>query len=228
MPIRWAPVGDTGVLAVFEQKIAEETGAQVAALDAAVRAARFVGVGETVPAFASLLIRYDPLLTDYDTVAEAVSALAEQLPPPKTDAGRLVTIPVCYGGDFGPDLAFVARHAGLTEKEVIRLHTGRDYRIYMLGFLPGFPYLGGLDPKLFTPRLKNPRTAIPAGSVGIGGEQTGIYPVASPGGWQLIGRTPLKLFDPERPVRYAAGDRIRFTAITPEQFAQLAEKEGTA
>ena len=138
-----------------------------------------------------------------------------------------MTIPVCYGGT-GPDLAFVAKHTGLTEAEVIRRHTGRDYRIYMLGFLPGFPYLGGLDPGLFTPRLQNPRTAIPAGSVGIGGEQTGIYPVASPGGWQLIGRTPLDLFDPERPPRYAAGDRIRFTAITAEQFAKLAEKEGTA
>lgn len=228
MPITLAPVGDTGVLAVFEQRIAEEIGAQVAALDAAVRAAKIPGAGETVPAFASLLIRYDPLLTEYDAVAGAVSALAEQLPPPKTDAGRLVTIPVCYGGAFGPDLAFVAQHAGLTEEEVIRRHTGRDYRIYMLGFLPGFPYLGGLDPKLFTPRLQNPRTAIPAGSVGIGGEQTGIYPVASPGGWQLIGRTPLRLFDPGRPVRYAAGDRIRFTAITPEQFARLAEKEGLA
>ena len=228
MPITLAPVGDTGVLAVFEQKIAEEIGAQVAALDAAIRAAKIPGVGETVPAFASLLIRYDPLLTDYDAVSGSVASLAEHLPPPKLDAGRLVTIPVCYGGAFGPDLAFVAKHAGLTEKEVIRLHTGRDYRIYMLGFLPGFPYLGGLDPRLFTPRLQNPRTAIPAGSVGIGGEQTGVYPVSSPGGWQLIGRTPLKLFDPGRPPRYAAGDRIRFTAITAEQFAKLAEKEGSA
>ena len=228
MSIQLAPVGDTGVLAVFEQKIAEEIGAQVAALDAAVRGAKIPGAGETVPAFASLLVRYDPLLTDYGAVAGAVGALARRLPPPEPGAGRLVTIPVCYGGTFGPDLAFVAQHAGLTEAEVVRRHTGRDYRIYMLGFLPGFPYLGGLDPGLFTPRLQNPRTAIPAGSVGIGGEQTGIYPVASPGGWQLIGRTPLDLFDPERPPRYAAGDRIRFTAITPEQFAKLAEKEGTA
>ena len=222
MSIQLVPVGDTGVLAVFEQKIAEEIGAQVAALDAAVRAAKIPGAGETVPAFASLLVRYDPLLTDYSAVAGAVGTLARRLPPPEPGAGRLVTIPVCYGG------AFVAQHAGLTEAEVVRRHTGRDYRIYMLGFLPGFPYLGGLDPRLFTPRLQNPRTAIPAGSVGIGGEQTGIYPSASPGGWQLIGRTPLKLFDPEQPPRYAAGDRIRFTAITPEQFAKLAEKEGTA
>ncbi len=228
MSIQLVPVGDTGVLAVFEQKIDEEIGAQVAALDAAVRAAKIPGAGETVPAFVSLLVRYDPLLTDYGAVAGAIGALARRLPPPEPGAGRLVTIPVCYGGAYGPDLAFVAQHAGLTEAEVIRRHTGRDYRIYMLGFLPGFPYLGGLDPALCTPRLQNPRTEIPAGSVGIGGEQTGVYPVASPGGWQLIGRTPLKLFDPEQPPRYAAGDRIRFTAVTPEQFARLAEKEGTA
>ena len=228
MSIQLVPVGDTGVLAVFEQKIDEEIGAQVAALDAAVRAAKIPGAGETVPAFVSLLVRYDPLLTDYGAVAGAIGALARRLPPPEPGAGRLVTIPVCYGGAYGPDLAFVAQHAGLTEAEVIRRHTGRDYRIYMLGFLPGFPYLGGLDPALCTPRLQNPRTEIPAGSVGIGGEQTGVYPVASPGGWQLIGRTPLKLFDPEQPPGYAAGDRIRFTAVTPEQFARLAEKEGTA
>ncbi len=168
MPIQLVPVGDTGVLAVFEQKIDEEIGAQVAALDAAVRAAKIPGTGETVPAFASLLVRYDPLLTDYNAVAGAVDALARRLPPPEPGAGRLVTIPVCYGGTFGPDLTFVAKHAGLTEAEVVRRHTGRDYRIYMLGFLPGFPYLGGLDPALCTPRLQNPRTAIPAGSVGIG------------------------------------------------------------
>ena len=213
MSIQTAPVGDTGVLAVFEQKIAEEIGAQVAALDAAVRAAKIPGVGETVPAFASLLVRYDPLLTDYNAVAGAVGALARRLPPPEPGAGRLVTIPVCYGGAYGPDLAFVAKHAGLTEAEVVRRHTGRDYRIYMLGFLPGFPYLGGLDPALCTPRLQTPRTAIPAGSVGIGGEQTGIYPVASPGGWQLIGRSDAPLFDVHRepPALLSPGTRVRFT-----------------
>lgn len=228
MSIHLTPVGDTGVLAVFEQQISEQVGAQVSALDRAVRGAKLRGAGETVPAFASLLVRYDPLVTDYDQMAAAITRLAEHLPPPDTAAGKLITIPVCYGGEYGPDLEFVADHAGLSEGEVIRLHTGREYRIYMLGFLPGFPYLGGLDPALVTPRLQNPRTSIPAGSVGIGGEQTGVYPVASPGGWQLIGRTPLKLFDPGKPLRYAAGDRIRFAAITPEQFVALAEKEGTA
>lgn len=221
------PVGDCGLLAVCGQKIDEGVGDRVSALDAAVRKARLPGVIETVPAFASLLVRYDPLRTDYDTLAGEVTPLAARAGSGHHHGGRVVTIPVCYGGEFGPDLDFVARHAGLSPEEVIRRHTAPRYRIYMLGFLPGFPYLGGLDPALFTPRLDNPRTAIPAGSVGIGGQQTGIYPVASPGGWQLIGRTPLRLFDPDQPPRYAAGDRIRFTAITPEQFAELARKEGT-
>lgn len=175
------------------------------------------------------MVTYDPLLTDYETLAAALQRLAAA--PDDGGAageGRLVTIPVCYGGAFGPDLPFVAEHAGLTETEVIRLHAGREYRIYMLGFLPGFPYLGGLDERLFTPRLASPRTAIPAGSVGIGGEQTGVYPIASPGGWQLIGRTPLKLFDPSAGrLPYAAGDRIRFCPITQDEFDAIAQKEGT-
>ena len=229
LPFTLHPVGDSALLAVFEQRIASEIGTAVAALNARVQAAAIPGVGETVPAFASLMITYDPLVMDYDTVAAALQKLATSPGAANTaETGRLVTIPVCYGGAFGPDLAFVAKHAGLTEQEVIALHAGRDYRIYMLGFLPGFPYLGGLDERLFTPRLPTPRTAIPAGAVGIGGEQTGIYPIASPGGWQLIGRTPLKLFDPAAgTLPYAAGDRIRFTPITQAEFDALAQKEGT-
>ena len=229
LPFTVCPVGDTGLLASFEQRIAQSVGAAVTALNTRVAAAAIPGVVETVPAFTTLLIFYDPLVTEYDAVAVAVQKLA-QAPDSDTAAGegRLVEIPVCYGGTFGPDLPFVAEHAGLTEKEVIELHTGREYRIYMLGFLPGFPYLGGLDERLFTPRLAAPRTAIPAGSVGIGGEQTGVYPIASPGGWQLIGRTPLKLFDPSvGRLPYAAGDRIRFCPITQDEFDAIAQKEGT-
>ena len=230
LPFTVCPVGDTGLLVSFEQRIAQSIGAAAAALNTRVAAAAIPGVVETVPAFASLLIFYDPLVTEYDAVADAVQKLA-QAPGSDTAAGegRLVEIPVCYGGTFGPDLPFVAEHAGLTEKEVIELHAGREYRIYMLGFLPGFPYLGGLEERLFTPRLASPRTAIPAGSVGIGGEQTGVYPIASPGGWQLIGRTPLKLFDPAAgALPYAAGDRIRFKPITREAFDAIAKKEGKA
>ena len=229
LPFTVHPVGDCAMLAVFEQRIAPEIGAAVAALNTRLLAAAIPGVGETVPAFASLMVTYDSLITDYDTVAAAVQKLADAADSGSTaEAGKLVTIPVCYGGEFGPDLPFVAQHAGLTEEEVIALHSGREYRIYMLGFLPGFPYLGGLEERLFTPRLGTPRTAISAGSVGIGGEQTGIYPIASPGGWQLIGRTPLKLFDPAAgTLPYAAGDRIRFTPITRAEYDAIAKKEGT-
>lgn len=230
LPFTIHPVGDHALLAAFEQHISPEIGAAVAALNARVAAAKLPGAGETVPAFASLMLTYDPLVTDYDTLAAALQKLADAPEHGSTAAaGRCVTIPVCYGGDFGPDLPFVAQHAGLTQQEVVKLHSGRDYRIYMLGFLPGFPYLGGLDERLFTPRLGTPRTAIPAGSVGIGGEQTGIYPIASPGGWQLIGRTPLRLFDPDAgTLPYAAGDSIRFVPITPQEYAAIAQKEGTA
>ena len=230
MEIDIRPAGACGALAVLGDRICETTGARVAALDAAVCRARIAGVTETVPAFASLLVRYDPLRTDFDAVSQALSRLAGGIAAGNAQAGRTVEVPVCYGGAYGEDLPAVARHAGLSEEEVIRLHSGRTYRIYMLGFLPGFPYLGGLDERLFTPRRETPRTRIPAGSVGIGGQQTGIYPMESPGGWQLIGRTPLCLFAPGRALPYAAGDSIRFVPIDAREFEQIAarEREGHA
>lgn len=225
MDIDIRPVGACGALAVLGSRISEETGAGVAALEQAVRRAHIAGVTETVPAFASLLVRYDPLRADYDGVSAALRTLAGELTAEGAQAGRTVDVPVCYGGTYGEDLPAVARHAGLSEEEVIHLHSGRTYRIYMLGFLPGFPYLGGLDERLFTPRLPSPRTRIPAGSVGIGGEQTGIYPMESPGGWQLIGCTPLCLFAPGRELPYAAGDSIRFVPIDAREFERLAARE---
>lgn len=225
MEIDIRPIGACGALAVLGSRISETTGAGVAALEQAVQRARLPGVTETVPAFASLLVRYDPLRTDYGSVSAALRSLAAEITAGSAQAGRTVDIPVCYGGAYGEDLPDVARHAGLTEEEVIRLHSGRTYRIYMLGFLPGFPYLGGLDERLFTPRLPTPRTRIPAGSVGIGGEQTGIYPMESPGGWRLIGRTPLCLFAPGRKLPYAAGDSIRFVPIDAREFERIAARE---
>ena len=225
MEIDIRPIGACGALAVLGSRISETTGAGVAALEQAVQRARLPGVTETVPAFASLLVRYDPLHTDYDGVSAALRSLAAEITAGSAQTGRTVDIPVCYGGAYGEDLPDVARHAGLTEEEVIRLHSGSTYRIYMLGFLPGFPYLGGLDERLFTPRLPTPRTRIPAGSVGIGGEQTGIYPMESPGGWRLIGRTPLCLFAPGRKLPYAAGDSIRFVPIDAREFERIAARE---
>jgi len=145
-----------------------------------------------------------------------------RIPAPKT-----VHIPVCYGGRFGPDIEFVAQTNHLSVEEVIRLHCEPEYLIYMVGFTPGFPFLGGLPPALHTPRLKTPRSLVPAGSVGIANAQTGIYPLASPGGWQLIGRTPKKLFAPQRPnpFLYQAGDRIKFEPISAQDFTRLAKEE---
>jgi len=143
------------------------------------------------------------------------------IPPPQT-----VEIPVCYGGEYGPDIDFVAQTHHLTTENVTELHVRQKYRIYMIGFTPGFPFLGGLPQKLHTPRLKTPRNLVPEGSVGIANNQTGIYPVASPGGWQLIGRTPLRLFAPERshPFLYQTGDYLKFKPISAEEYKALDER----
>lgn len=213
-------VGDRALSIELGTEIEESVNIRVTELSRRIAAARPPGILEVVPAFTSLLVYYDPLQTDYSRLQILITNLAEDSTRTAGRSGKLVEIPVCYGGRYGEDLSFVARHAGLTEKEVIKIHSGRDYRIFMLGFLPGFPYLGGIDERLVTPRLDSPRNRIPAGSVGIGGAQTGIYPLASPGGWRLIGRTPLKLFRPDQPDRilYEAGDIIRFVPVDDRDY----------
>lgn len=191
----------------------------------------FQGIKELVPTFCSLMIVYDPCTITYDELCEKVRGKLRSITAAESGVKRIVVIPVCYGGEFGPDMRNVMEHANLSEQEVINIHSGKDYLIDMLGFLPGFAYLGGLDVRLHTPRLAKPRTKIPAGSVGIGGAQTGIYPLASPGGWQIIGKSPVSTYDPNRtpPILYEAGDYLRFTPITPEQYdlikAQIAAGE---
>ena len=221
------PMGIDGALCVLGSEISEDVSGAVYALQDAVEAAGLAGVTECVPGYATLLVRFDPMRTDFRRMTARLKQLESVRAAGQRREGRLCEIPVCYGGVYGPDLDEVAAHAGLTPEEVIRLHSAPAYSIYMLGFLPGFPYLGGLDERLHTPRKATPRPMIPAGSVGIGGKQTGIYPMASPGGWQLIGRTPLKLFAPDRPLPYQPGDRIRFKAIDEEAFrAMEAEQNG--
>lgn len=179
----------------------------------AAKAAHWPHVRDVVPGMNNLTILFDPLASDGQQLAEKLQA-AWDADSISQKAGRKIDIPVAYGGENGPDLEQVARHTGLSPAEIVKRHTAAEYIVYFIGFQPGFPYLGGLDPKLATPRRSEPRLLVPAGSVGIGGSQTGIYPAASPGGWQLIGRSELQLFDPgaNPPTLLQPGDRVRFVA----------------
>jgi KipI family sensor histidine kinase inhibitor len=176
---------------------------------------------ELIPAYRSVLVLYDPAVILFHELLEHLQMREAHLTTTDLPEPRVIEIPVQYGGESGPDLESVARHTHCSAAEVIALHSGREYLVYMLGFTPGFCYLGGMDERLETPRLAEPRTHIPAGSVGIAGKQTGVYPINSPGGWQIIGRTPLHLFDPHRdpPVLVQAGDMVRFVPMNEENSA---------
>jgi len=232
--IEW--LGDRALLLRLGSGIDATLNARTHVAAHALRAANLPGVVDIVPAYASLAVHYDPLvwhdieseLLPGERLAERVLALIDSIDlVGKRDAAeskqRIVEIPVCYGGDGGPDLADVARLAKLDEREVIARHSAGSYRVAMLGFAPGFPYLLGLNRSLHAPRRANPRTRVPAGSVAIGGAQTGIYPRELPGGWQIIGRTPLALFDAARdpPALLAPGQHVRFRAIDADEFARL-------
>ncbi len=221
--------GDSAVNLVISSEISCQTSADVARLAAAVRAQRIPGITDIVPTYCSVMVCYDPLTLTFDELEQNLLCLAQSEGAAYESTSKLVEIPVAYGGVFGPDLNDVAAQAGISPDEVIRIHSSVDYPVAMLGFLPGFPYLSGLDARIHTPRLDTPRTAIPRGSVGIGGQQTGIYPLESPGGWRLIGRTPLLLFDAAgtREIPYAAGDIIRFVPISEAEFYRIAAEEGT-
>jgi len=220
--------GGDGMLTVqFPGGMCEETNRRIHSLALCIEKAKIRGIRESVPTFSSLSVYYDPLRLSSQKLKRHLQRFLRSEHAQKTGKSRVFEIPVCYEGEYAPDLDDVCALTGLSHEEVIRLHSGRDYRIYMLGFLPGFPYLGGMDERIEAPRLATPRTRIPAGAVGIGGKQTGIYPLASPGGWRLIGRTPVKLYDPERelPILYRAGDAIRFIPITEAEFLTIAEDQ---
>lgn len=217
-------VGDRGIGIVLGDSIDPAIHQKINALCQRLEQSRPAGVLEWVPTYGALLIVYDPLATTVEALIEALLALLVARKVTTVTDEPVIEIPVCYGGDFGPDLEAVAAHTHLSVEEVVLRHTAPEYLIHMLGFTPGFPYLGGMDERLETPRLKTPRTKIPAGAVGIAGKQTGVYPSASPGGWQLIGQTPLKLFDASRaePFLLRAGQKLKFVSITAEQFEALA------
>jgi len=225
MKPKFKPVGDSAIQVEFEQKIAPEINAQVTGFADLIKNAKIEGIIDMIPAFCTLLINYDARIITYETLSARLDSLTELEIKGKARVAKVYEIPVLYGGEYGPDLVNIANHAGLSSDEVIDIHSGVDYLIYMLGFMPGFPYLGGLNPKIHTPRLDNPRLKIPSGSVGIGGEQTGIYPLESPGGWQLLGRTPILTYDPIRsePILFDAGDYIRFIPITEQVYEEIAQ-----
>lgn len=221
-PVRIAPAGDEAVLVVFGQVIRRDVNARVRSLAALLmnlatgRPPEARWLVELVPAYGSLLVRYDPDRIRYDTLQPMLAALAEQAAAAAEPTPRRFNIPVRYGGENGPDLKFVADYTGLTPTEVVALHSQPVYVVYMLGFTPGFCYLGDMPPALAVPRRETPRLALPAGAVAIGGAQTGVYSLDnSPGGWRWIGRTDMTLWDPRRdpPFTLRAGDEVRFVPV---------------
>lgn len=221
--VRYLVSGDQAVCVEFGNEISPEINKKIRAFKIAVEKSGTPGIVETVPTYRSLLVHYRPEVIGFQKLTgkfeELMGSLSNiQIPPP-----TVIEIPVLYGGEMGPDIENVADHNGKTVEEVIRIHTSKEYLIYMLGFIAGFPYLGGMSKEIATPRLKSPRVKIDGGSVGIAGEQTGVYPVDSPGGWQLIGRTPLKLYDADRekPVLLEAGQYIKFRSITAEEYRKI-------
>jgi inhibitor of KinA len=226
--MRFAPLGDAAVTVELGSELNAATLARVQGLVRALEQSPLVGVVDVVAAYGAVTVGYDlpKLPHGYAGLCAEIEQRIERLKTTAmnvldAEAGKLVIIPVCYGGEFGPELTAVAARAGLSVEATVAAHSEVEYAVQAVGFAPGFPYLGGLPEKLHTPRLATPRTRVPAGSVGIGGAQTGVYPLATPGGWNLIGRTPLALFRPaeREPALLRVGDRVKFKAITAEEFA---------
>ncbi|WP_187263229.1 5-oxoprolinase subunit PxpB [Pontibacter beigongshangensis] len=227
------PLGDAAIVVQFGDKISLEVHKKVRAFAALLDENTFEGFVELVPAFRTVTVYYNPWQVSqrgqhdpYQAVIDLLLPLLTKTHHQEEQPSRLVEIPVCYGGEFGPDLEFVATHNHLSPEMVISLHAATEYLVYMIGFAPGFPYLGGMNRLIAAPRHGTPRAAIPPGSVGIAGNQTGVYPLETPGGWQLIGRTPLPLFQPHHPspCLLKAGDRLRFVPITQKEFLQRKEQ----
>jgi len=206
------PLGDSSLLVQFGDEIDIAINHRVHALASLLDASPFEGMIETVPAYGTLLVQYDPLVVSFTKARNLLKEKLSQVDETISRKPKRVEVPVRYGGESGIDLDIVASHLRLSVEDVIRLHTQRTYTVFMMGFTPGFPYMGKLDDALIMPRLETPRTHVPAGTVAIAGSQTGIYPIASPGGWQLIGWTPLQLFDPhsETPFLFSPGDEVKF------------------
>lgn len=225
--VRFLLTGDTSLSVEFGNEISEEINSKIRAFNIALQQNKIEGIVETVPTYRSLMVHYDPSVIAYAPLVKRMEGLLGRLDQIKIPPSEVLEIPVLYGGEEGPDLEFVAKHNGKTPQEVIQIHTSTEYLIYMLGFTPGFTYLGGMSDEIATPRLTTPRVKIPAGSVGIAGAQTGVYPIDSPGGWQLIGRTPVRMYDPSReePILPQAGQYIKFYPIDKAEYDRIAAAE---
>lgn len=223
---RIRPAGDQALLVEFGTEISPEIKLRVQEFFRRASGHKVPGIGEMISSYCSALVYYDPFLLSYSGTTDWAKEFLGSRSAEEEAAVPAKEVPVLYGGEHGPDLSFVARHNQISEEEVIRLHTGQTYLVYVVGFSPGFAAMGIVPPKIQAPRLASPRTKVPAGSVGIGGMQTGIYAVESPGGWQLIGRTPLKLFDLEKnpPSFFQAGDCARFYAIDEKEFKKRSQE----
>jgi inhibitor of KinA len=212
--------GDAALVVTLPPRLDVETSSRVVAMADAARRRFGAVLRDIVVGYHTLTVYFDPLSVDGAWLEGELAMLAGDPAPVPETSGAAIEVPVCYGGDLGPDLGSVAALAGCTEAEVIELHCSREYRVFMVGFVPGFAYMGPVDPRLALPRRANPRTRVPAGSIGLAAGQTGVYPMETPGGWHLIGRTPVKPFDQRRaePVLFRPGDRVRFTPISREDF----------
>jgi len=228
---RFLAGGDKAFFIEFGNAVAPALQHRVQRLMLVIRSEIIPGLVEAIPTYRSLLIHYDPLQTSFKELKDKLESLEQRLEDSEFPKPKVTEIPAVYGGEYGPDLEFVAKHNGLTPEEVVQIHTSTTYLIYMIGFLPGQPYLGGMSSRIATPRLETPRSKVLRGSVGIAGNLTGIYAVESPGGWQIIGRTPVRLFDPnkEPPALLQAGDYVTFVRITPQEYDRTEEmvQQGT-
>lgn len=220
--------GDQGLLMEFGDAIDPTVNQRIRAVVLALEADPPRGLVEVIPTYCSIIVVYDPWLINPEILTPILSAMNNCLEETRIPEPETTVLPVCYDPLLGPDIEGLAKLHNLTIQEVVDLHTAPLYPIYMLGFTPGFPYLGGLSEKLYTPRLDSPRKKVPAGSVGIANNQTGIYSIESPGGWRLIGLCPIRIFDPERknPILLKAGNLLKFQAIDLETFHEIKKREG--
>ena len=219
-----SPVGDRAISIDFGQVIDPTINRHIRQTIERIKELQLEGIIELVPTYCALLVEYDAMLYSYSEICNIIEPTLEKgMTDTTNELVTVVEVPTVYGGEFGPDLSFVASHNHLSEDEVIAIHSGTDYLVYMLGFIPGFTYLGGMDSRIATPRLSSPRTLIPAGSVGIAGEQTGTYPSDSPGGWQIIGRTPVTMYDMSKAqvALLNAGDYVRYVPIDESEFHRI-------